>query len=820
MNKLIILTIVAALLTVTGGECADFNEYVIDPLEEESLNYSFGYSNHTPAGKYGKVYREGADLKLTDTGETIRFWGCNTSYASNFPEKYFAHVLADDLYRFGINILRTHHKDSHYYNQSSTLRGIWTDATFSEISTDSLDLYHYFLYQLKERGIYWLVPLWDQRSLYDNESNLLTKNQSKAIAFFDKDAIQKQKDFANTFLTTENPYTGLSILEDPACAFIEIINEASLIHYFYSYYLDVESTNYVLPTDAISEYYTDQLDVLWNTFLEEKYTDVAGVKSAWGITDLTESTMTEVETHDEAWSLLKYGTAEATSSYLDGVATVETTALGAENWYVMYAKTNQTIDDDKVYKAEFTVSSDVNQTIGFAVQQGESPFATHYSSTFSVTSTPASFVKFFKADFDDAAARFQFFCGYEVGTITITNLTISEGDYIDAVYTQAAKEDFTYDRVVGKEYAAYPQEMQDDNIEFLQDVSLDYYASMSGYLTESLGCDKEITIMNWSTGHLEEQHVISKGTGFDVYDTHTYWDHPRFPNVAWDTSDWTYSNASLFSSDSGSYPEWTFPYRLEAYYTDKDYPMIVTEWNHCYPNDYAYEGPPMMAFYGNDLGYDAMFKYAYSHSRMNNTANASNLDSFFDFYNNPQQRLLMGVGSVIYQDNTVTALTTSDTIVISGDKVFGATGNIGGETYDNGDFTISPDISCSSYICSLDGLSLTSAKKLGLVTVARVLNTNADFTYGSITFGSAPTLLEDTQVAITLPTPATGFYVANEVLENGRLGEFINITDSELSTNKHFVLIRWFNPSLFIATGSGSSKMEASGNGKATFSSN
>ena len=75
----------------------------------------------------------------------MRFFGTNVAYDSAFPLKEDSPKIAKRMAQLGINVLRFHHMDN---------KDIWENNAKSILSQAKLDRLHYFLYCLKNNGIY------------------------------------------------------------------------------------------------------------------------------------------------------------------------------------------------------------------------------------------------------------------------------------------------------------------------------------------------------------------------------------------------------------------------------------------------------------------------------------------------------------------------------------------------------------------------------------------------------------------------------------------------------------------------------------------
>jgi hypothetical protein len=141
-------------------------------------------------------------------------------------------------------------------------------------------------------------------------------------------------------------------------------------------------------------------------------------------------------------------------------------------------------------------------------------------------------------------------------------------------------------------------------------------------------------------------------------DKHAYWDHPRFPNKPWNVNDFRIHNKSVFQ-DSGLGIIKPLTESGKAI-MNLGFPYTVTEWNHCYPNQYAYETPLLLAATAQRENWDAVFQFAFSHGWDNQTA-FEEIKSFFDILPNSQQLILCSYASYLFLRNQDIDLSFTDT---------------------------------------------------------------------------------------------------------------------------------------------------------------
>lgn len=184
--------------------------------EGSPLDFS-GYLD-APAGKYGRVVVDGkGHFSFRDKpGKRIRFLGVNLCMTANYLSRKEAEEFAGEIARAGYNSVRFHH----FENLLMAKRGE-EPGMFDPQKLDSL---HYLMACLKKRGIYYTLDLYASREL----SPGLSSGTAKLLFAVDLGAQENWKQFAKAFLTARNPYTALTLAEDPALYLVNLVNESNL----------------------------------------------------------------------------------------------------------------------------------------------------------------------------------------------------------------------------------------------------------------------------------------------------------------------------------------------------------------------------------------------------------------------------------------------------------------------------------------------------------------------------------------------------------------------------------------------------------------
>jgi len=226
---------------------------------------------HKPAGKFGHI-RAGADGHLYAGTEPTRFFGVNLCFGACFPSKQNAEKIAARMAKFGINIVRFHHMDRGPFPIGIIARG--EDST-RNLDPEALDRLDYFIAQLKRNGIYVNLNLLVSRQFkaadgLPVEIEQLGWKEGHVPGFFYQPALELQMEYARKLLTHQNPYTGMTYVEDPAVAFVEINNEDGVIHsWLYG------------RIDSLPRVFLLDLQRQWNEWLMRRYGTTEQLKQAW-----------------------------------------------------------------------------------------------------------------------------------------------------------------------------------------------------------------------------------------------------------------------------------------------------------------------------------------------------------------------------------------------------------------------------------------------------------------------------------------------------------------------------------------------------------
>ena len=178
---------------------------------------------HSPAGIYGGLRVNGEEFEFED-GTPFRLWGINVTKNACAPPKSEADKISQRIAKLGFNCVRFH-----LFDTFQALYGSSVNTT--QVDRDWRDRWDYFMFKLKENGVYWNINLRTWRGYKEDDPvpcNGLRPPKGSWINFIHPDVIAFDKALAKEMLEHINPYTGKKILNDPALAAIEITNENSI----------------------------------------------------------------------------------------------------------------------------------------------------------------------------------------------------------------------------------------------------------------------------------------------------------------------------------------------------------------------------------------------------------------------------------------------------------------------------------------------------------------------------------------------------------------------------------------------------------------
>ncbi|MCU7511399.1 MAG: carbohydrate binding domain-containing protein [Bacteroidota bacterium] len=524
-------------------------------------------------------------------GTPIRFWGTNLAGNAPFPDKDKAYYIAGRMRKLGINLVRIHQIDA-----PTNLRSIFYGMPSSrQLNLRNIDYMDKLISELKKNGIYVNMNLNVVRKFMNTDGIVdadSLQHFAKGFTIFAPEIVALEKEYAMELLTHINPYTGLSLAEDPVMAMVELINENSLYTMWRQNELKPFAQGGILPVS-----YNKMLDTMYCSFLLKKYGSTENLQAAWsngtsqadtgnliinGDFENSSNANWYMELHSGALATIGRETIDPYEGKMSAKITVST--VTGTDWHIQFEQTGFSLKKDSVYVVEFMARADSMRLIGATVMRNNSPYNGYGSKDFRLSTKWQQYSFSIRATEDNAAQSrlsinfknnkgFFYFDNIKViptkpkGLLageTLENKTVRRIDYNDA-YGYSAK------RV--KDMSEFYIKLQDD-----------FYSGMRSYLKDQLKVRVPIIGTNSNSGPGD---LISQAK-YDYMDNHAYWQHPVFPGVAWSQTDWYVDNTPMVKAlDGGTMTQ------LFGGIAMLGKPYTVSEYSHPFPNIYQTE---MMLF--------------------------------------------------------------------------------------------------------------------------------------------------------------------------------------------------------------------------------
>lgn len=310
---LLALSVLCSATALRAAAEIPLQPFVIDhhARQDSPVDVSF-LLGKSPAGQDGFVTIKDGHLVKAD-GSRFRIWGVNlTGWArgsTNLPPKDQAELWAKALARLGVNCVRFHFLDlptrdpqeaadeqkrraSEAAGQRFKVRpaGL-VDHRFDDtqhLDAEALDRLDWFVYQLKQHGIYsnlnLNVGLRYKAGDQVPDSDLITL--SKGFTYIGERMVALQKLYAKLLLTHHNPYTKTDYRHEPAVATVEIVNENSILEFWMRNWLRGKLTpgSERIQLD-FTPFYAKQLDGMYQAWLARHRTpeQVARIRELAGV---------------------------------------------------------------------------------------------------------------------------------------------------------------------------------------------------------------------------------------------------------------------------------------------------------------------------------------------------------------------------------------------------------------------------------------------------------------------------------------------------------------------------------------------------------
>jgi hypothetical protein len=234
---------VAMRLAMPGGLSASQDEPVtivadedwvvlqdeVDIVPGSALDLSGQGLTSGPCGAKGRIIAtpEGHFACADEPDKPQRFYGVNLCFTANFLPHADCDRLLDRLVRLGYNTVRIHH-----YEFRLTAQDWQTGFDWSPEHVDQLD---YLMAGCAKRGLWLTTDLYVSRPVSAAQIGLPgtdRRDDYKILVPVHQPAYADWQVFVRAFLDRVNPYTGRRVADEPALAWLSLINEDNVSNYW------------------------------------------------------------------------------------------------------------------------------------------------------------------------------------------------------------------------------------------------------------------------------------------------------------------------------------------------------------------------------------------------------------------------------------------------------------------------------------------------------------------------------------------------------------------------------------------------------------
>ncbi len=587
---------------------------------------------------------------FTYDGEPVRFFGVNLVADGAFPVKEKSWFIAGHLRKMGINLIRFHHMDNPWSEESI----FYQQGSTRILNTGTLDRFEYLVNELKNNGIFINFNLHVSRTfrtadgVTDADS---IKNYGKGVTYFDPHLIMLQKEYAAQMLNHINPYTNMTLSDDPVMAMVEIINENSL----YRMWRDDKLKHFSDGGDLTMRH-SLMLDSLWHDYLKEKYDNTNNLATAWNenmrpggedeqIPDpgFEEGKLLQnwiMEQHESATAIMAV---EENSAY-SGMrsARVEVTNGDGTDWHIQWKKTGLTLKKDSLYTVRFAARTNIPRSIDVSVMKDSDPWTGYKSASFYITNQWQEYSFTLTAPIDlNNGARLSFHMGKSSGNFWFDDM----GFHASPIVGLTDGESLENNSVIRMDFSKssmYSDNRIRDISRFYLKIQDDFLADMYDYLKNDIGIKVPMVGTNWNVGAGD----MASQSKLDYIDNHSYWDHPSFPNEPWSPTDWTIRNTPMVKDPDGG----TIT-GLMAGVGNKGKPYTISEYNHSFPNRYQSEGMLFITAYASLHDVDGIMFFDYGGSSTDWESDF--IGGYFSIHRNPAMMSLTPSCALAYRENYI-----------------------------------------------------------------------------------------------------------------------------------------------------------------------
>jgi len=554
--------------------------------------------DNRPAGIDGFVSTDGEHF-VDENGNVLRFLGTQCGMTGCFPSHAQADKLAKEFTRYGINIVRMHYVSHRTPKQYPVL-----DSFIEPVQLEKFD---YFIAKLKENGIYVYFQLNIARK-FSAINGIMNPGRlpkyKNGVDNVNRRMIDLQKRFHKEILEHVNPYTGIAYKDETCISMMEIANENSIVHSWFS------------PThkfSALVEPYKSEFIQKWNEYLLKKYGSTEALKAAWITTTPDDGKEILSNANNDpymaSWRVQKAGGADAEVQFRkslkrDGMKNPQYLRLKVlsntkNKVEPRLYQTRMAIKKDCPYCLKFKVRSDSPMSIIVKLHMDHAPWKDAGLKVTAKSDYEWKEYKYnFTAPYSDDNVKLVF-NNFMPGIVDIADISLSVGldyDWPENQSLEAGNVDWPYNY----NWSVLNQKAV-DFVDFMSELEEAYFPEMYDNIKTNLGVKQPVTGTQLGYGLNQAQ------TGMDYCDMHCYWCHPAFPGGKWDNNHFNVRNEAIINS--WGYPASTFANVARSRMLGK--PFTVSEFDIPNLNFYCAEANLMMSALGAFQDWGGLIQFSW-----------------------------------------------------------------------------------------------------------------------------------------------------------------------------------------------------------------
>ena len=205
------------LVIANGKKWKEFRHFYQPFYIRDGSAYDLSFMTGTaPAGTLGKLRVKGDKFVFEkQPDKPVRFWGANITEEVCMMKDRELNIFPKLLKQLGYNAVRLHHFDETLMKKGAKF----------EIDQVQLDRFFKTFAAFKNAGLYVTLDLFTRRVSGFEDMHGKTAHIYKILSWYHPSVRKNMERFAAVILNTKNPYTGMTLAQDPALITVGLINE-------------------------------------------------------------------------------------------------------------------------------------------------------------------------------------------------------------------------------------------------------------------------------------------------------------------------------------------------------------------------------------------------------------------------------------------------------------------------------------------------------------------------------------------------------------------------------------------------------------------